>query len=128
MHGVLAHRGSTEPNWPTPPAERQRWHRRQRSHWAAVLDPLAIDSDDPERPGVVDFRSMNRARSTYHTWATYHVPLIVSCGTGWVARTVRAVRRDNFGTLAQPQFDTDGYQPALSSWTALYDNITNHQK
>jgi len=93
--------------------------------WQAVLDPLAVDGDDPN--GLVSSNFVNETGPQYyHTWATYHIPLIVSCGTDGLLGLFEPYDTTNFGTLAQPQFDpTDTTGLARS---AMYDNLTNHQK
>ena len=93
--------------------------------WTAVLDPLAIDGDDPN--GLVSSNFVNESSPQYyHTWATYHIPLIVSCGTDGLLGLFEPYDTANFGSLAQPQFDsTDSTGLARS---AMFDNITNHQK
>ena len=90
--------------------------------WIASLDPLAIDSDDPN--GLATPSLINESTpSTFHTWGTYHVPLIVSCGTDGALGLYEPWDQTDFGTLAQPQFASGGG----FALDALYDNITNHQ-
>ncbi len=93
--------------------------------WVAVLDPLAVDGDDPN--GLASSNFVNETGPQYfHTWGTYHIPLLVSCGTDGLLGLFEPYDATNFGTLAQPQFDpTDTTGLAQS---AMYDNLTNHQK
>jgi hypothetical protein len=90
--------------------------------WQAVLDPLTIDSDDPN--GLASVTLVNE--STFHTWATYHVPLIVSCGTDGTLGLYEPYDTTYYGTRAQPQFDTTDSSGFARN--AMYDNITNHQQ
>ncbi len=90
--------------------------------WQAALDPLAIDSDDPN--GLISFGSNLVTESTFHTWGTYHVPLIVSCGTDETLGLFEPYDAANFGTLAQPQLSGAGG----FLMDPLFDNITNHQQ
>ena len=63
--------------------------------WTPVLDPLGIDSDDPN--GLANATVVNE--STFHTWSTYHVTLIVSCGTDGLLGLYEPYDTTNFGTL-----------------------------
>jgi prepilin-type N-terminal cleavage/methylation domain-containing protein len=91
--------------------------------WTAVLDPLAVDGDDPN--GLASSNFINESGAQYyHTWATYHIPLIVSCGTDGLLGLFEPYDATNFGTLAQPQFATGGGLDLAD----MYDNLTNHQK
>jgi hypothetical protein len=87
--------------------------------WTPVLDPLGIDSDDPN--GLANATVVNE--STFHTWSTYHVTLIVSCGTDGLLGLYEPYDTTNFGTLAQPQYVNNAFD-----LNDMYDNITNHQK
>jgi prepilin-type N-terminal cleavage/methylation domain-containing protein len=90
--------------------------------WVAVLDPLAIDGDDPN--GLASSTYINESGPQYyHTWATYHIPLIVSCGSDGLLGLYEPYDTSNFGTLAQPQYATGGG----FDLNDMYDNITNHQ-
>ena len=93
--------------------------------WQAVLDPLATDGDDPN--GLASSNFVNESGPQYyHTWATYHIPLIVSCGTDGLLGLFEPYDATNFGTLAQPQVNNS--TPPTFILDAMYDNITNHQK
>jgi prepilin-type N-terminal cleavage/methylation domain-containing protein len=118
--------GGTEPTWGTtaggPTTD-------GGVTWQASLDPLAIDSDDPNGlslPTQVDELG-TPAFPPLHTWGTYHVTLIVSAGTDGALGLYQPWDYKNFGTLAQPEFDTTTTPPSFAR-DAMYDNITNHQK
>jgi prepilin-type N-terminal cleavage/methylation domain-containing protein len=114
--------GGTEPTWGTTSGATTN---DGPVAWQAALDPLAIDSDDPN--GLATPTLINESSpSNFHTWGTYHVPLIVSCGTDAALGLYEPYDTTNFGTLAQPQFDTT--DPSGFARNAMYDNITNHQK
>lgn len=115
--------GGTQPNFGSVTAQGQTVPDGSNLVWTSVLDPLTIDSDDPNG---IDSTGMYINETTFHTWSTYHVPLIVSCGTDGTLGLYEPFDATNFGTLAQPQFDsTDSSGFARN---ALYDNITNHQQ
>ncbi|HEX4072212.1 MAG TPA: type II secretion system protein, partial [Planctomycetaceae bacterium] len=110
--------GGTEPTWGTTAGATTN---DGPVAWQAALDPLAIDSDDPN--GLAAPSQINESSpSNFHTWGTYHVPLIVSCGTDGLLGLYEPFDTTNFGTLAQPQFaSTGGFD-----LNDMYDNITNH--
>jgi type II secretory pathway pseudopilin PulG len=117
--------GSSEPNWSsamgtgTSPSSGVDGNIT----WVAVVDPLTIDSDDPN--GLASSNLINESSAgTFHTWATYHVPLIVSCGPDGALGLFEPVDAPNYGTLAQPQYDSSG----VFVLDALGDDITNHQQ
>jgi prepilin-type N-terminal cleavage/methylation domain-containing protein len=116
--------GGTEPTWGT---SANGVTNDATVAWTASLDPLAIDSDDPN--GLATSSLINESSpSNFHTWGTYHVPLIVSCGTDGVLGLYEPYDTTNFGTLAQPTFANTTTDPSGFARDALYDNITNHQK
>lgn len=119
--GTSGTSGSSEPNWSTAMSAGSSPGVDGNITWVAVLDPLAIDSDDPN--GLASSNLINES-GNFHTWSTYHVPLIVSCGPDGVLGLYEPVDASNFGTLAQPQFDSTG----VFVIDALSDNITNHQQ
>jgi prepilin-type N-terminal cleavage/methylation domain-containing protein len=119
--------GPTEPNWSSALAATSSPSSGADGNitWVAVLDPLTIDSDDPN--GLASSTLVNE--STFHTWTTYHVPLIVSAGTDGVLGLYEPwqtfANAGVPGNLAQPEFDstdTSGF-----ARNAMYDDITNHQ-
>jgi prepilin-type N-terminal cleavage/methylation domain-containing protein len=116
--------GGSQPNWANATSPGQTVQDGTNIVWTAVLDPLTIDSDDPN--GLAPATLVNE--SNFHTWATFHVPLIVSCGTDGALGLYEPNQTGssgNFGNLAQPHFDpTD---PSGFARNDLYDNITNHQ-
>jgi len=113
--------GGTEPTWGT---SANATTTDGSVTWTASVDPLAIDSDDPN--GLATPSLINESQpSMFHTWGTYHVPLIVSCGTDGALGLFEPYDATNFGTLAQPQFDTTDSTGFARN--AMYDNITNHQ-
>jgi hypothetical protein len=122
--------GGTEPTWGTVA---NGTTSDGSAVWTANLDKLAIDSDDPN--GLATPAMINETSpQNFHTFATYHVPLIVSCGTDGVLGLNEPYQvgpntqnpQLSFGNLAQPQFDTT--DPTGFARNAMYDNITNHQK
>jgi prepilin-type N-terminal cleavage/methylation domain-containing protein len=114
----------SEPTWPTSASGTVVDGSTSGVTWTAVLDPLAIDGDDPN--GLASSNYINESGPQYyHTWATYHIPLIVSCGTDGVLGLFEPYDTTNFGTLAQPEFDTTDTSGFARN--AMYDNITNHQ-
>ena len=116
--------GTGQPTWPTSAgATVVDGTTPTPVTWTAVLDPLAIDGDDPN--GLASSNYINESGPQYfHTWATYHVPLIVSAGTDGLLGLFEPFDGTNFGTLAQPQFGASGG----FALDAMYDNLTNHQK
>ena len=116
--------GGTEPTWGTTSGATTS---DGPVAWQAALDPLAIDSDDPN--GLATPTLINESSpSKFHTWGTYHVPLMVSCGTDGLLGLYEPYDTTNFGTLAQPAFVNTTTDPSGFARDAMYDNITNHQK
>jgi prepilin-type N-terminal cleavage/methylation domain-containing protein len=117
--------GGSEPSWSSAMAVGAQTATDGNITWTAALDPLTVDSDDPN--GVVTQASnlVNESSSaTFHTWATYHCTLIVSAGTDGVLGLYEPFDTTNFGTLAQPQFASN----SAFNLDALTDNLTNHQQ
>jgi prepilin-type N-terminal cleavage/methylation domain-containing protein len=94
--------------------------------WTASLDKLAIDSDDPN--GLATPSQINETSAgNFHTWGTYHVPLIVSCGSddNTSLGLYEPYETANFGNLAQPQYSGT---PLAFQLDNLSKDISNHQK
>jgi prepilin-type N-terminal cleavage/methylation domain-containing protein len=121
--GTSGTSGGTEPTWSSATAVGAQTAADGNITWTAALDPLTVDSDDPN--GIVSISLINESgAATFHTWATYHVPLIVSCGTDGALGLYEPYDTTNFGTLAQPQFASS----SAFNLDALTDNLTNHQQ
>jgi prepilin-type N-terminal cleavage/methylation domain-containing protein len=121
--GTSGTSGGTEPTWSSALSVGAQTPTDGNITWTAALDPLTIDSDDPNAIASSTYINESGA-ATFHTWATYHVPLIVSCGTDGALGLYEPFDTTNFGTLAQPQFASS----SAFNLDALTDNLTNHQQ
>ncbi len=123
--GTSGTSGGTEPTWSSALSVGAQTATDGNITWTAALDPLTVDSDDPN--GIASSTYINESgAATFHTWATYHVPLIVSSGTDLALGLYEPYDTTNFGTLAQPQFDTTDTTGFARN--VLTDNLTNHQQ
>jgi prepilin-type N-terminal cleavage/methylation domain-containing protein len=130
--------GTTAPTWPTTPVVGQTVSDGTAPNavtWQAVLDPLSLDPDDPLGIVYAYGQAINQALITEsngnginETPNTWNNPLIVSMGTDGLLGLYEPYDTQHFGNFAQPLPDPTGTDPTTFMRSAMYDNITNHQR